>query len=73
MKVKNYTKINYKNLKELCERPDGNIYFRRKGGKTFEVAEGFSYQEHYNSLSSGQFEQIWIKGPSLGTEVEVEE
>lgn len=75
MKVKNYTMVNTENLKDLYNRPDGNLYFRvpliKK--RCYEVCDGFTYEELYAALCAEECELIWIEGPSLGIHVEVED
>lgn len=68
-----HTKVDKKNLKFLYSSPRGNIYFRRpEKTNTYEVCDGFGYEELYALLSSKRVELIFIEGPSLGTCVEVE-
>ena len=68
-----YTKATKKNLRFLYNSERGNLYFRRPGKKkVYEVCEGFSYDELYQAMCAGECELIWIEGPSLGTNVEVD-
>lgn len=70
MKVKNYTKVNSKNLKELYNNPKGNIYVT-EDGKTYEVVDGFELYEIREAMLAGFAGFIYIEGPSLGTNVEL--
>ena len=72
-KIKNYTKVTPKNLRYLFNSPRGNLYMRssKKQG-TYEVVEGFDYEELHQALTANKIELVWIEGPSLGIAVEVE-
>ena len=78
-KVTNYTKVTTRNVTRLYNKENGNLYFRDtdavkyRGDKTFQVVEGFMNDELKYALKIGQVEMIWIEGPCLGTNVEVEE
>lgn len=70
-----YTKVNKKNLNFLYNSERGNLYFRRRkyGDKgTYEVADCFSEEDLAQALSARTIDLIFIPGPSLGTNVEVD-
>jgi hypothetical protein len=71
--VTNCVKVTINNLHKLYARPDGNIYFRRVGEERYEVNDGWEFEDLFDAMCYGQVELIWIAGPSLGTEVEVED
>ena len=66
-----YKKIDRRNLKTHINLTVGNLYFRQVVKKKepkprYEVVNGFTYDELYDGLKTGQIEMIWIEGPSLG-------
>ena len=67
-----YTKVTKKNLRSLYDNEKGNLYFRRVGKKSYEVVEDWLYEDLYDGLCYEQIELIYIEGPSLGTDVEVD-
>lgn len=70
-----YTKVTKKNLNFLYNSERGNLYFRRRkyGDKgTFEVADCFSEEDLNRALTARTIDLIFIPGPSLGTNVEVD-
>ena len=70
-----YTKVNKKNLNFLYNSERGNLYFRRRkyGDKgTYEVVDCFSCEDLAAALTARTIELIFIEGPSLGTNVEVD-
>jgi hypothetical protein len=72
--VTSYTKVNTKNVTRLYNKTNGNLYFRdTRTGKNYQVVEDFMLDELKYALKLGQVEMIWIEGPSLGTDVEVED
>ena len=73
MKVTNYTKVNPANIKKLYENPNGNLYYAGKNEDTYQVVDGFLWWELYTPLASGRIKLIYIEGPSLGTNVELED
>lgn len=78
MKVKNYIKVNPVNLKtvdlkKLYNNPNGNLYYAGKKEDTYQIVEGFLWSELYNALVAGRIKLIYIEGPSLGTNVEIED
>jgi hypothetical protein len=65
-----YKKIDRRNLKTHINLTVGNLYFRRVVKKKdpvpdYEVVDGFTYDELYEGLKTGQIEMIWIEGPVL--------
>lgn len=76
--VTTYTKVNTRNVTRLYKKANGNLYYRdtnsaRYGGhKEFQVVEDFRLDELKYALKLGQVEMVWIEGPCLGTDVEVE-
>jgi hypothetical protein len=73
MKVTNYVKVNPANIKKLYENPNGNLYYAGKKEDTYQVVDGFLWWELYTPLASGRIKLIYIEGPSLGTNVEIED
>lgn len=73
MKVKNYTKVNPVNLKKLYNDPNGNLYYAGKKENTYQVVDGFQWWELYNALVASKIKLVYIEGPSLGTNVEIED
>ena len=67
-----YTKVTKKNLRSFYDNEKGNLYFRRVGTKSYEVVEDWLYEDLYDGLCYGQIELIYIEGPSLGINVEVD-
>ena len=76
--VNTYTKVNTRNVTRLYKKANGNLYFRDtdaakyRGDRRFQVVEDFMLDELKYALKLGQVEMVWIEGPSLGTDVEVE-
>lgn len=72
--VTNYTKVNTKNVTRLYKKANGNLYFRdaRYHGN-YQVVEDFMINELKYALKLGEVEMVWIEGPCLGTNVEVED
>ena len=69
----NYVKVNVHNLRKLYDCHWGNLYFRSIGKKHYDVVDDWEFEDLYDALCYEQIEMIWIDGPSLGTEVEVED
>lgn len=46
-------KITKKNIREYYDRPDGNIWYREKGGNDFQIVDGFNVEECLNALAFG--------------------
>ena len=70
-----YTKVTKKNLSFLYNSERGNLYFRRRkyGDKgTYEVVDSFSEEDLTQALSARTIDLIFVEGPSLGTNVEVD-
>ena len=77
--VTNYVKVDTRNVTRLYNKENGNLYFRDtdavkyRGDRSFQVVEGFMIDELKYALKLGQVEMVWIEGPCLGTDVEVED
>ena len=69
----NYVKVNTRNLRLFYDRIDGNLYFRTLGAVAYEVVDDWTFEDLYDGLCYEQIEMVWIEGPCLGTNVEVEE
>ena len=73
MKVNKYTKIlGSTALEKYYNDPNGKIYFAYNSEDTYQVADSFLYYELNSKLCAGLIKLIYIEGPSLGTNVEVE-
>ena len=76
--VTTYTKVSTRNVTRLYKKANGNLYFRDtdavkyRGDKRFQVVQDFMIDELKYALKLGQVEMVWIEGPCLGTDVEVE-
>ena len=76
--VTDYVKVNTRNVTRLYKKVNGNLYFRDtdavkyRGDKRFQVVQDFMIDELKYALKLGQVEMVWIEGPCLGTDVEVE-
>ena len=76
--VTTYVKVNTRNVTRLAKKENGNLYFRDRdavkyrGDKSFQVVDGFMLDELKYALKLGQVEMVWIEGPCLGTDVEVD-
>lgn len=77
--VTNYVKVDTRNVTRLYKKANGNLYFRDTDGvkyrndRHYQVVEDFMIDELKYALKLGQVEMVWIEGPCLGTNVEVEE
>jgi hypothetical protein len=66
-----FVKVDLENLNYWYYNANGNLYFRDPEiDTTYQVLEDFSVEETRCMLKGG-IEFIWIKGMSLGTNVEV--
>ena len=71
--VTTYTKVDTRNITRLYKKVNGNLYFRDADRlNNFQVVEDFMIDELKYALKLGQVEMVWIEGPCLGTDVEVE-
>jgi hypothetical protein len=74
MKVKNYVKVlGPTAIKKYYDDLNGNLYYAGKKENTYQVVDGFQWYELYNALAASKIKLIYIEGPSLGTNVEIED
>ena len=73
MKVTTYIKIlGMDAVTTYYNNPNGNLYFRAKGTNTnYQVCDSFDLVDIQAQVVYGEWEVIFIEGPSLGTNVEV--
>ena len=69
--MKVFIKINPKNLKSYYSRLDGNLYFKVPEAESFDVVDGFSYEDLIEGMTHSDIKLIWIQGPCLGTGLKV--
>lgn len=67
-----FVKVDIENLNYWYYNANGNLYFRKYGtDDAFEVVDDWDYQDLYDAICYEELELIWIRGMSLGTNVEV--